>query len=56
MSGSVSQDGAASGGGSDPGRADPAAVELVFAMCHEISNAVTAIRLQAHLIDEELDG
>jgi signal transduction histidine kinase len=25
-------------------------------MCHEISNSVAAVRLQAHLIDEELDA
>ncbi len=29
---------------------------LVFAMCHEISNLVAAVRLQAHLLDEELDA
>ena len=29
---------------------------LVFALCHEISNLVAAIRLQAHLLDEELDA
>lgn len=28
---------------------------LVSAICHEISNFVAAIRLQAHLIDEDLD-
>ncbi|MCH7866593.1 MAG: hypothetical protein IH881_02775 [Myxococcales bacterium] len=30
--------------------------DLVFAMCHEISNLVAAVRLQAHLLDEELDA
>lgn len=29
---------------------------LVFAMCHEISNLVAAVRLQAHLLDEDLDA
>ena len=29
---------------------------LVYAMCHEISNLVAAIRLQAHLLDEDLDA
>ncbi len=29
---------------------------LVFAVCHEISNLVAAVRLQAHLLDEELDA
>ncbi|MFT5442856.1 MAG: hypothetical protein ACI8W3_001900 [Myxococcota bacterium] len=29
---------------------------LIFAMCHEISNLVAAIRLQAHLVDEDLDA
>ena len=28
--------------------------QLVFAVCHEIGNWVTAIRLQAHLLDEDL--
>lgn len=31
------------------------AANLVFAMCHEISNLVAAIRLKAHLLDEDLD-
>ena len=37
---------------------DPAtdSAALVFAMCHEISNLVAAMRLQAHLLDEELDA
>jgi len=30
--------------------------KLVFALCHEISNLVAAVRLQAHLIDEDLDA
>ncbi len=30
------------------------AKRLVFAMCHEISNLVAAVRLQAHLLDEDL--
>ncbi len=29
---------------------------LVFAMCHEVSNLVAAVRLQAHLLDEDLDA
>jgi len=29
---------------------------LVFAMCHEISNLVAAVRLKAHLLDEDLDA
>jgi len=32
----------------------PDANRLVFAMCHEISNLVAAVRLQAHLLDESL--
>ncbi len=32
------------------------AVELVFAIAHEIGNHLGGIRLQAHLIDEELDA
>jgi nitrogen-specific signal transduction histidine kinase len=28
---------------------------LVFAICHEISNLVAAVRLKAHLLDEDLD-
>lgn len=32
------------------------AANLVFALCHEISNLVAAVRLQAHLLDEELDA
>jgi signal transduction histidine kinase len=32
------------------------AKRLVFAMCHEISNLVAAVRLQAHLIDEDLSA
>jgi signal transduction histidine kinase len=31
------------------------AQRLVFAMCHEISNLVAAVRLHAHLIDDDLD-
>lgn len=30
--------------------------QLLFAVCHEISNLVAAIRLQAHLLDEDLDA
>jgi signal transduction histidine kinase len=33
-----------------------ASKNLAFAMCHEISNLVAAVRLQAHLLDEELDA
>lgn len=33
-----------------------ASKNLVFAMCHEISNLVAAVRLQAHLLDEDLDA
>jgi len=29
---------------------------LVFAMCHEVSNLIAAVRLQAHLLDEDLDA
>ncbi len=29
---------------------------LIFAMCHEVSNLVAAVRLQAHLVDEDLDA
>jgi signal transduction histidine kinase len=29
--------------------------QLVFAMCHEISNLGAAVRLHAHLLDDELD-
>jgi signal transduction histidine kinase len=36
--------------------AETDAAELVFAMCHEVSNLVTAVRLQAHLLDEDLDA
>ncbi len=32
------------------------AATLVFAMCHEISNLVAAVRLQAHLLDEDLNA
>lgn len=32
------------------------AANLVFAMCHEVSNLVAAVRLQAHLLDEDLDA
>ncbi|MCP4039145.1 MAG: hypothetical protein GY733_19555 [bacterium] len=31
-------------------------MNLVFAMCHEVSNLVAAVRLQAHLLDEDLDA
>ncbi len=45
--------------GSKPAKAfrEPAvdSVNLVAAMCHEISNLVAAVRLRAHLLDEDLD-
>jgi len=56
MGGSSSRGGAASSGACGEGHVAPGAPELVFAMCHEIGNVVAAIRLQAHLIDEELDA
>jgi signal transduction histidine kinase len=56
MSGQVSKGDADSGGLRGAARTEPEAADLVFAMCHEISNAVAAIRLQAHLIDDELDA
>lgn len=38
-----------------PNRADDS-TSLVFALCHEVSNLVAAVRLQAHLLDEDLDA
>jgi len=39
---------------SQPAGEDSEENRLVFAVCHEIGNWVTAIRLQAHLLDEDL--
>lgn len=36
------------------GKPNDDSANLVFAMCHEVSNLVAAVRLQAHLIDEDL--
>lgn len=33
---------------------DPADHELLFALCHEMGNLVGAIRLQTHLLDQEM--
>jgi hypothetical protein len=37
------------------GGADSCAHDLVFAIAHEIGNHLGAVRLQAHLLDEDLD-
>jgi nitrogen-specific signal transduction histidine kinase len=39
---------------SESERAVDEGAELVFAVCHEIGNLLAAVRLQAHLLDEEL--
>jgi nitrogen-specific signal transduction histidine kinase len=51
MDGSSSKASVMPDAGSEPG-----AAELIFAMCHEIGNAMAAVRLQAHLLDDELDA
>ena len=38
------------------GASKQTAIELVFAIAHEIGNHLGGIRLQAHLLDEELDA
>jgi signal transduction histidine kinase len=39
---------------SDDNELSETATRLVYAVCHEIGNLVAAVRLQAHLLDEEM--
>jgi len=51
--GSGRRQGGSAQAGSEGGVVSPSS-ELVFALCHELGNLIAAVRIQAHLLDDEL--